>query len=185
MSKRRFVGTLIMASRREFLRFSAGVASVAMRWSPSVLTLKEGSAYLVDEENAPILLYSNENVYGPSLKVTEAIRAATGGTNRYPRLRYGELKERIAAYHNVAAEHILLGCGSTEILRMAASAFLGKGKQLIQAAPTFEALEHYARTVDSLTVTVPLTGSFAHDLERMLALVTPSTALVYICNPNN
>jgi histidinol-phosphate aminotransferase len=177
--------TLIMASRREFLRFSAGVASVAMRWSPSVLTLKEGPAYLADEQNAPILLYSNENVYGPSLKVIEAIRAATGGTNRYPRLRYGELRERIATEHKVAADRVLLGCGSTEILRMAACAFLGKGKQLIQASPTFEAIEHYARTVDSEIVTVPLTGSFAHDLERMLVLVTPSTALVYICNPNN
>jgi histidinol-phosphate aminotransferase len=174
-----------MGSRREFLRLSAGMASVAMRWSPNALALKEGPAHLVDRENAPILLYSNENPYGPPPKVTEAIRAATGSANRYPRLRYGELKERIAAYHNVAADHILLGCGSTEILRMAACAFLGKGKQLIQASPTFEAIEHYARTVDSQIMTVPLTGSFAHDLERMLASLTPSTTLMYICNPNN
>jgi histidinol-phosphate aminotransferase len=176
---------LIMASRREFLRFSAGIAGVAMRWSPKALTLKEGPAHLLDTENVPILLYANENVYGPSLKVMEAIRAATGGSNRYPRLRYLELKERIAAYHSVAADRVLLGCGSTEILRMAACAFLGKAKQLIHASPTFEAIEHYARTVDSQVVEVQLTGSFAHDLERMLASVTPSTTLVYICNPNN
>ena len=174
-----------MASRREFLRFSAGIASVALPWSPNLLTLKEGRASLVDEANAPILLYSNENVYGPSLKVMEAIRAATGGSNRYPRLRYRDLKERIAAYHKVAADRVLLGCGSTEILRMAACAFLGKDKQLIHASPTFGAIEHYARTVDSQMVEVPLTASFAHDLERMLAKVTPSTTLVYICNPNN
>ena len=173
------------ASRREFLRFSAGIASVALPLSSNALTLKEGPASLVDEENAPILLSSNENAYGPSLKVMEAIRAAIGGSNRYPRLRYSELKERIAAYHKVAADRVLLGCGSTEILRMATCAFLGKGKQLIHASPTFEAIEHYARTVDSQMVEVPLTGSFAHDLERMLATVTPSTTLVYICNPNN
>lgn len=175
----------MMPSRREFLRFSAGMASLALPWSPNNLTLKEDRAPLLDEEKAPILLYSNENVYGPSPKVMEAIRDATGGSNRYPRLRYRELRERIAADHKVAADRVLLGCGSTEILRMAACAFLGNGKQLIHAAPTFEAIEHYARTVNSQVVAVPLTRSFAHDLERMLAAVTPSTTLVYICNPNN
>ena len=173
------------ASRREFLLFSAGIASVALPWSSNVFSLKEGPGFLVAEENAPILLYSNENAYGPSPKVTEAMRAAIGGSNRYPRLRYRELKERIAAYHKVAADRVLLGCGSTEILRMGACAFLGKDKQLIHGSPTFEAIEHYARTVDSQMVEVPLTASFAHDLERMLAKVTPSTTLVYICNPNN
>jgi len=172
-------------SRREFLRFSAGIASVALPWSSKVVTLKKGPSSLVAEENARILLYSNENAYGPSPKVTEVIRSAIGGSNRYPRLRYRELKERIAAYHKIAADRVLLGCGSTEILRMAACAFLGQGKQLIHASPTFEAIEHYARTVDSQVVEVPLTASFAHDLERMLATVTPSTTLVYICNPNN
>ena len=173
------------ASRREFLRFSASVASVALPWYSKVFTLKEFSRCLVDEENAPIFLYSNENAYGPSPKVMDAIRAAIGGSNRYPRLRYRELKERIAAYHKVATDRVLLGCGSTEILRMAACAFLTKGKQLIHASPTFEAIKHYARTVDSQMVEVPLNASFAHDLERMLAKVTPSTTLVYICNPNN
>jgi histidinol-phosphate aminotransferase len=172
-------------SRREFLRFSAGIASVALPWSSKVVTLKKGPSSLAAEENAPILLYSNENAYGPSPKVTEVIRSAIGGSNRYPRLRYRELKERIAAYHKIAADRVLLGCGSTEILRMAACAFLGQGKQLIHASPTFEALEHYARTVDSQVVEVALTASFAHDLERILATVTPSTTLVYICNPNN
>jgi len=172
-------------SRREFLSFSAGIAGVALPWSSKVVTLKKSLSSLVAEENAPILLYSNENAYGPSPKVTEALRSAIGGSNRYPRLRYRELKERIAAYHKVASDRILLGCGSTEILRMAACAFLGQGKQLIHASPTFEAIEYYARTVDSEVVEVALTASFAHDLERILATVTPSTTLVYICNPNN
>jgi len=67
------------ASRREFLLFSAGIASVALPWSSNVFSLKEGPGFLVAEENAPILLYSNENAYGPSPKVTEAMRAAIGG----------------------------------------------------------------------------------------------------------
>jgi histidinol-phosphate aminotransferase len=180
-----FTGKAMTASRREFLSISAGVAAVAFPWSTSAFAFENSPASLGDEESGPILLYSNENAYGPSPKVMDAIRSAIGGSNRYPRLRYRELTERLVAYHHVSADRVLLGCGSTEILRMAACAFLGKGKRLIHASPTFEAIEHYARAVESDVVAVPLTPSFAHDLERMAAALTPSGSLVYICNPNN
>jgi histidinol-phosphate aminotransferase len=39
--------------------------------------------------------------------------------------------------------------------------------------------------VRSEVVSVPLTSTFSHDLNRMLAAVTPLTKLVYVCNPNN
>jgi histidinol-phosphate aminotransferase len=68
---------------------------------------------------------------------------------------------------------------------MAAFAFLGTGKQLLQALPTFEAIEHYARTAGADVVSVRLTPGFSHDLDAMLARATPSATLVYICNPNN
>ena len=68
---------------------------------------------------------------------------------------------------------------------MAAFAFLGSGKQLIQASPTFEAIEHYARSAGSEVISVRLTPGFAHDLDGMLTHASSSTTLVYICNPNN
>ena len=68
---------------------------------------------------------------------------------------------------------------------MAAFAFLGCGKQLIQASPTFEAIENYARAASSDVISVRLTPRFSHDLDGMQARVGPSTTLVYICNPNN
>jgi histidinol-phosphate aminotransferase len=68
---------------------------------------------------------------------------------------------------------------------VAAFAFLGHGEQMIQASPTFEAIEHYARAADSEVISVRLTPGFAHDLDGMLAQASASTTLVYICNPNN
>jgi histidinol-phosphate aminotransferase len=132
-----------------------------------------------------ILLNSNENAYGPSPKVVEIIKSSNLSINRYPRPDYKLLVERIATANHVNAEQVLLGCGSTEILRMAAFAFLDKGKQLVQALPTFEAIEHYARAAGSEVVSVPLARDFGHDLAGMLAHVNASTTLVYICNPNN
>ena len=100
-------------------------------------------------------------------------------------MQYEWLVEQIARVHNVRPEQVLLGCGSTEILRAATCAFLGSGRQLIQASPTFEAIEHYARAAGSEVISVRLTSAFAHDLEGMLARASASTTLVYICNPNN
>ena len=100
-------------------------------------------------------------------------------------MQYEWLVEQIARVHNVKPEQVLLGCGSTEILRAATCAFLGSGRQLIQASPTFEAIEHYARAAGSEVISVRLTSAFAHDLEGMLARASASTTLVYICNPNN
>ena len=105
--------------------------------------------------------------------------------NRYPVREHRSLLEKIAGANHARPEHVLLGCGSTEILRMAAFAFLGSSKHLIQASPTFEAIEHYARSADSEVISVPLSPAFSHDLDGMLAHATAATALVYICNPNN
>jgi len=100
-------------------------------------------------------------------------------------MEYANLTERVANSNHVKPEQVLFGCGSTEILRIAAFAFLGKGKQLIQASPTFEAVERYARAAGSEVSSVRLTPAFAHDLGGMLASPGDSTTLVYICNPNN
>lgn len=175
-------------SRRGFLSsISAGAAAgAAMLWplsSISRATTFEPARR--DQSGGFIRLNNNENAYGPSRKVAEAIRSAIGMTNRYPSMEYGELRERIASFHGVKPEQVLLGCGSTEILRMAAFAFAGNGKHLMQASPTFEAMEHYARTAGSEIVSVPLNEEFAHDLDGMLARTSASTTLVYICNPNN
>ena len=132
-----------------------------------------------------ILLDSNENAYGPSAKVAEAIRSAIGLVNRYPFRKYEEVTERIAKFHQVKPEQVLFACGSTEILRVAACAFPGDGRQLIQAWPTFEAIQDYAKSVGSEVVSVPLGTGLVHDVERMLERVRPSTGLVYVCNPNN
>jgi histidinol-phosphate aminotransferase len=175
----------MIRSRRDFFRFSAGIAGAALPWPFEIFARGTPQASRVDQEYAPIRLYSNENAYGPSPKVMDAIRLAVVSSNRYPRLQYQDLIERIATAHRISADQILLGCGSTEILRMTASALLGRGKQVIHASPTFEAIEHYARAVDAEAISVPLAPAFAHDLNRMLDAATPSTTLVYVCNPNN
>jgi len=176
----------MITSRRGFLRLlgAGSTAGMAGHWSmvaASRVTAFEPSR----QDDGFVRLNSNENAYGPSPRVKELIRSSGGSANRYPLRECRWLLERIAGVNHANPEQVLLGCGSTEILRMAAFAFLGGGKQLIQASPTFEAIEHYARSAGSEVISVRLTPAFAHDLDGMLAHAGASTTLVYICNPNN
>jgi histidinol-phosphate aminotransferase len=173
-------------SRRKFLKVTTAVGT-ALHFplsETSIATPLEPTRF--DHNDNLIRLYSNENAYGPSVAVRNAIASATSSANRYPRLQYPGLMEYVAGIHKVRPEQVLLGCGSTEILRMTVFAFLTSGKRLIQASPTFEAIGKYAETVGANNVTaVPLTRAFAHDLDGMLAHADASAGLVYICNPNN
>jgi histidinol-phosphate aminotransferase len=175
-----------VTSRRSFLR-SLGIGTAtatATQWSFGSMNPVLERSLPVDSDRL-IHLDNNENAYGPSSRTLEAIRAALTRVNRYPAIQVEELTEKIASFHGVNAEQVLLGCGSTEILRMACHAYLGPGKQLLQSTPTFEALEFYARSVGAEVMSLPLTHEFAHDLQGMLGKIASSTTLVYICNPNN
>jgi histidinol-phosphate aminotransferase len=175
-SRRGFVGSLSAAT-------AAGVGARGSLAGFSKAAILEH--FQAVQKEGPVRLDRNENAYGPSRNVLDAIQSSIGNVNRYPLLENSSVKEKIANASSVKPEQILLGCGSTDILRMAAFAFLGRGKQLIQASPTYQALENYARAASSEVFSVGLTPRFAHDLDGMQARVTPSTTLVYICNPNN
>jgi histidinol-phosphate/aromatic aminotransferase/cobyric acid decarboxylase-like protein len=111
------------------------------------------------------------------------LRESVAGGNRYPRTEYETLKKKLAALHRVKPEQIVLGCGSAEILCMSAHAFLGPGKKLVQAAPTFPALGKLAAGAGIEVGNVPLNKRYEHDLEAMLERTRSSTGLVYIVNP--
>jgi histidinol-phosphate aminotransferase len=167
------------SSRRDFLKI-LGIGAAAGVSTQPVLTASAASG------SGPILLDNNESAYGPSEKVVEAIRVAEAEAGRFPSGAGAfQLADQIAKHHKVSADQVVLGAGSTEILRMATCAFLGPGKQLVQASPTFPALEFYARSTGATVTSDPLTSRFHHDLDAMLAHAEASTGLVYICNPNN
>jgi histidinol-phosphate aminotransferase len=127
-----------------------------------------------------ILLNSNENPLGPSPAAMRAVRDSLSTVFRYPDDAENELMEAVAHAHGVSTSEVLLGNGSSDILRLAASAFRGK---LVTATPTFEALWSHMRGQE--IVRVPLDATHAHDLDAMLAAAARGAKLVYLCNPNN
>jgi len=174
-------------TRRNFFRnVAAGAAATAALPALAELAFSElVPASRASEPGEPIILSRNENAYGPSQKVIASMQEAVGFANRYPDPAVSALHERIAKSHSIKPEQLVLGCGSGEILNIAAAAFLGPGKKLITGLPTFESIGRSAKTLGAEVAEVPLTKSYSHDLEAMLARVDASTGLIYICNPNN
>lgn len=131
-----------------------------------------------------VRLDSNENPNGPGERVFDAIRGAFDVANRYPRIEYTHAVDAIAAARGVKADNLMLGCGSTEILRVATAAFTGPGRALVQGSPTFEVMSGFAPALKAEVRNVRVDASLRLDLDAMVAKAS-GAGLVYLCNPNN
>jgi histidinol-phosphate aminotransferase len=120
LSRRRFTGALGAALGGTLVvpaRAAAVVPATAAGPSPA-------AGALID-------LSSNENPYGPSPAALEAMtRSCESVASRYPDDAEQRALEAIARHHGVSPEAVVLGCGSSEILRLCDAAFLGPGRTL-------------------------------------------------------
>ena len=135
--------------------------------------------------SGPIALNANENPYGASENARRAIASSIADGNRYPDGAAEATRRALADLHRVPPDRIALGCGSSQILQMADAAWLGAGRKIVAAEPTFEAVLAYAAVMRAEPVKVPLTSDFRHDLPAMAAACRAGAELVYVCNPNN
>jgi histidinol-phosphate aminotransferase len=174
-------------SRRDFSRVIGQSLAIAFT-APGLRSVHAGSP--VANPAAPaqppkILLNFNENPYGPTPKALEALSACGLAAARYPDAAYAQVRDALATMHGMKRENIVLGCGSSEILRAADLAFLGSGQDLIVAEPTFESVLKFARVTRATPIKIPLTTDHRHDLRKMAAACTSKAGIVYVCNPNN
>jgi histidinol-phosphate aminotransferase len=125
-------------------------------------------------------------VHGPSAAALAAIRETASTTaSRYPDTEAEALRHKIGGAHRVAPEQVVLGCGSSEILRSAIEIFAGRRGKLVVALPVFEPILGWAERAGVQVVGVRVDREYAHDLNAMLARIDAETSLVYICNPHN
>jgi len=171
-----------MQSRRHFLGHSA--AGIAATFAPPLAT-RAFASLPPGVSSSLIQINSNENPYGPSARALDALTKAERAAARYPDAAEESLLDAIARHHGVDREEVVLGCGSSEVLQVADMAFLGAGRKVVCAEPTFEAVLAYARVTRAEPVKVPLTADFRHDLPAMAAACGSAAGLVYVCNPNN
>jgi histidinol-phosphate aminotransferase len=133
-----------------------------------------------------ICIASNENPVGPGQKVLGTLRTLLeGGTKpgRYSN-QMGDLTDAIAGHFKVKPENVLLGEGSTEVLRAATQVFTSKTKALVGTIPTYEECAGYAELIGNPVRGVKLNSELKMDLDAMLA-AAKGAGMVFYCNPNN
>ena len=132
-----------------------------------------------------VKLASNENSMGPSPKAVEAMRQAAAQMHIYPDGASFALRSRLAAEHGVSFEHTVVANGSSELIELLGHAFLHPGAEVVAADYAFTLYPIVAKLMGATYVSVPNRNSWTHDLEAMLATITPQTRLVFITNPTN
>jgi histidinol-phosphate aminotransferase len=131
-----------------------------------------------------VKLASNENPYGCSPLVREAIRSFTDQTHIYPDGGSMELRAALSEFLGVEPERIIFGAGADEIITMISRAFLQPGDETVMASHTFSQYRLNARVEAATIIEAPMKDG-VHDLEGMLARIGEKTKIVWVCNPNN
>jgi len=178
-------------SRRTFVQsigVGAGAALAGNIWARG----RENSLWSAIEprleavERGVVCIACNENPVGPGPAVLEAVRKVSEGGGKLGRysVQNGELTEAIAGHFKVKRENVLLGEGSTQILRSATQVFTSKTKALVGTIPTYEECSGYAELIGNPVKGVKLNAEFKMDLDPLLA-AAKGAGLVFYCNPNN
>lgn len=135
-------------------------------------------------EASIVKLASNENPLGIGERTRAAIEASLADIARYPDGNGFELKDALCRRYGVKMNQIVLGNGSNDILELAAGAFLGPDRDAVYAQHAFAVYPLATQAAGARGIEVPA-KNFGHDLDAMLAAITPATRVIFIANPNN
>ena len=150
-------------------------------WSPLVSRL---SPYVPGEQPKIINLVklnTNENPYGPSLKVLEAIRAEVGDSLRlYPDPDASVLKQAIATYHKLDTKQVFVGNGSDEVLAFIFQALFKHDAPLLFPDVTYSFYPVYCGLYEIEYQIIPLADDF---FIRIGDYLRPNGGIIFP-NPN-
>lgn len=160
--------------------------SIEPRPRANILSIPE---YIPGEAGAPgaartFKLSSNESPLGPSPKARAVCESLAPQLHRYPDASMLELRMALGARYRLDAQRIVGGCGSEELLHLAARAYAGPGDTVVISQYAFVGHRIAAMVAGAELKVVP-ERNFCVDLDAMAEAVDSRTTLVYLANPGN
>jgi histidinol-phosphate aminotransferase len=134
--------------------------------------------------DAIIKMNANENPYGCSPKVLQAL-AASRNLHIYPDDGQQELRRRLAGYAGVAPEYIVAGHGSNTLIDLIVRLFVEPGDEVINCVPTFDIYRFSTEICGGVVVNVERDENFAVSIGVVKKAVTQRTKLIFLATPNN
>lgn len=135
------------------------------------------------KEGDIIKLASNENPYGTSPRVIEAIQANAHKAALYPDDSMYALKSLLAKRFNISQEQCIIGSGSDQIIELCLHAKADPNSVILTAGTTFAMYAIYAKQVGATTI---CTSSSTHNLAEFYeSFLAYKPSIIFLCVPNN
>jgi histidinol-phosphate aminotransferase len=108
------------------------------------------------------------------------------GVNRYPDPQQRKLKEVIARGRGVAANQLLLGNGSDEVLDLIFRAFCTPNKDNVIVMPPTYGMYKVLANINCVSLNeAPLNNDFQLVTKDILNQISSQTKAIFLCSPNN
>ena len=143
--------------------------------------LQAKKAGITEEEI--VRLNANENPYGFSPKVAEAV--ASVPYNIYPDPFQRKVRAALSEFTGVPAERIIAGAGSDEIIDLIFRLVIEPGDKIIDSEPTFGMYSFDARVNGAETVMVQRDENFDVDVDAVKDAIDERAKIIFLCSPNN
>ena len=131
-----------------------------------------------------IKLNGNENPYGPSKRVQEAL-GRHEGYHIYPDARQNALRSALEEYTGAPSSHIIVGAGADELIDLLLRATLESEEGVIDCPPTFGMYTFSTQVNGGRLVSVPRDDRYNVDLDAVKSAIEPNTKAVFLASPNN
>jgi histidinol-phosphate aminotransferase len=131
-----------------------------------------------------IKLDSNENPFGPSPRALAAMQTAVLAANFYSDDDCSELRNKLAAHHDLAVEQVLVTAGSTAMLGLLCQTMLAPGLNAVTSERSFIVYAMAVHATGAQLIEAPMSED-GFDLDAILAAIDERTRLVFLANPNN
>ena len=158
---------------RELPPYNAGLSSSAVRQ-------RYGVDYIAR-------LGSNENPFGPSPAVGQALEKIHASLGLYPDANSLILRAAIAQRTGAQPSEIVMGNGSENLLEVLCQAFLNAGDRVVTLLPSFGLHEIYPRMMGAKVHMIPVTEALEFNVDAWCeALTGPNPPkIVLLSNPSN
>lgn len=130
-----------------------------------------------------VKLASNENPFGCSSQVKEAVGNILSKMALYPDDSMFKLKDALAKRYNVQTDNLIIGSGSDQVIEFAIHAKASSKSKILMNSITFAMYEIYAKHVGA---SVLRTASQEHNLDEFYELyLKEKPEMIFLCTPNN
>jgi len=132
-----------------------------------------------------IKLSQNENPFGASPRALKAIEANLHSVFRYPDvLHVVRLRQRLAEFHRVAPENIVISAGSVSLIDMCIKAFVACDENVVTTEKTFVAYGALSKINRRACKFAKLVNNTVN-LQNIASQCNDKTKVIFIANPNN